>query len=99
MAMLPTRSCRISPLKICETSPMPRVLVKLPAVAGDDAGAFLAAMLQGVKAVVSQFGGVGMAENAEDAAIMFWIIVICIAPSLNFRRRGRNAQAKKKVTP
>jgi hypothetical protein len=48
---------------------------KLFAVAGDDAGAFLAAMLERVKAVVREFGGVGMAKNAEDAAIMFGVIL------------------------
>ena len=50
------------------------MLVKFPLVAGDDAGAFLAAMLQRVKAVVGQFGGVRMAENAEHTAIMFGIM-------------------------
>jgi hypothetical protein len=48
------------------------------AVAGDDAGAFLAAVLEGVEAVVRQIGGVGMAVNAEHAAVMFWIIVFRI---------------------
>ena len=51
------------------------VLVELAVVAGDDAGAFLAAMLERVKAVVREFGGVGMAKNAEDAAIMFGVIL------------------------
>ena len=36
-------------------------------------------MLQRVKAVVGQFGGVRMAENAEDAAIMFGIMPASIA--------------------
>jgi hypothetical protein len=44
-------------------------------VAGDDAGAFLAAMLEGIKAIVGKFGGVRMAENAEDTTIMFGIIL------------------------
>ena len=52
------------------------VLVKFPVVAGDDAGAFLPAMLQGVKAVISQLGGIRMAENAEDSAVMFGIILL-----------------------
>ena len=50
------------------------MLVKFPLVAGDDARAFLPAMLERVKSVVSQFGGVRMAENAEDSAVMFGII-------------------------
>ena len=50
------------------------VLAELLAVAGDDARALLAAVLQGVEAVVGEFGGVGMAVNAKDAAIMFGIV-------------------------
>ncbi len=38
------------------------------AVERDDAGRFLAAMLEGVEAERRDGGGVGMAENAEDAA-------------------------------
>ena len=49
--------------------------VELLAVGGDDARAFLAAMLQRVEAVVSQLRGVRMAVNAEDAAIMFRIVI------------------------
>jgi hypothetical protein len=41
--------------------------------AGDNARALLTAMLEGVEAVVRQFGGVGMTVNAEDTAIMFRI--------------------------
>src|SRR4051812_36583321 len=44
-------------------------------LAGDDAGAFLAAMLQGIQAVVCEFSGVGMAINAEHTAVVFWIVV------------------------
>ena len=40
------------------------------AVVGDDAGGFLAAMLQGVEAERGDGGGVGMAEDAEDAAFL-----------------------------
>jgi hypothetical protein len=46
---------------------------KIFSVAGDDAGAFLAAMLEGIKAVVHEFGSIGMTENAEDTAVMFGI--------------------------
>lgn len=48
---------------------------KLFAVTGDDAGAFLAAMLERIEAVVRQFGGVRMSENAEDTTIMFGVIL------------------------
>src|SRR5947209_13744635 len=47
------------------------MLAKMPAIGGHNTGAFLAAMLQGVKPVVSQFGRVRVAVNAEYAAIMF----------------------------
>ena len=40
------------------------------AVEGDDAGGFLAAVLQGVQAERGDGGGVGMAENAEHAAFL-----------------------------
>ena len=51
------------------------VLAEISAVTGDDAGAFLSTMLQRVKSVVSEFGGVRMTENAEHAAIMFGIML------------------------
>ncbi len=40
------------------------------AVEGDDAGGFLAAVLQGVEAEGGDRRGLGMAENAEDAAFL-----------------------------
>ena len=40
------------------------------AVARDDAGAFLPAMLQGEEPVVGQNGGVRMTEHAEEPALM-----------------------------
>jgi hypothetical protein len=50
------------------------VLEKFSFVAGDDAGAFLAAMLERVKTVVGEFRGIRVAENAEHAAVMFGIV-------------------------
>src|SRR6516164_4135228 len=47
--------------------------VKLLAVAGNDARALLAAMLESVQTVISQFRGVWVTKNAEYAAIMFGI--------------------------
>jgi hypothetical protein len=32
-------------------------------------------MLQRIKAVVRQLGGVGMAKNAEHATIVFWVML------------------------
>jgi hypothetical protein len=43
----------------------------LCAVGRSDAGAFLSAVLQGVQAEVGQVGGFGMAEDAEDTALVF----------------------------
>ena len=42
----------------------------LAAIAGDDAGAFLAAVLQGVEPEVDELGGVLVAEHAADAAFV-----------------------------
>jgi hypothetical protein len=56
------------------------VLVEFPFVAGDNAGAFLPAMLQCVKTIVSEFGGIRMAENAEHAAIVFGIVLLLHRP-------------------
>jgi len=51
------------------------VRVELLPVRGDDSGALLAAMLESVKAIVRQFGGVRMPVNAEDSAIMFGVLL------------------------
>jgi hypothetical protein len=45
-------------------------------VAGDDAGAFLAPMLERIESVVGQFRGIRVAENAEHTAIMFGVILL-----------------------
>ena len=45
------------------------------AVGGRDAGAFLAAVLQGVKAEVRQIGSFGVPEDAEDPALVLELIV------------------------
>ena len=46
----------------------PALAVEAAAVEGDDAGGFLAAMLQGVQAERGDGGGFGVAEDAEHAA-------------------------------
>jgi hypothetical protein len=51
------------------------VLVKITAIARDDAGALLAPMLQGVKPVVGQFRGIRVPENAEDTAVMLRVVL------------------------
>ena len=45
------------------------------AIADDDPGALLSAMLQGIKAIVRQFCCVRMPVNAKNTAIMFRIIL------------------------
>ena len=49
--------------------------MEVAAVVGDDAGGFLAAMLQGVQAERGQGGGVLVAEDAEDAAFLAQAVV------------------------
>jgi hypothetical protein len=44
-------------------------------VEGDDAAGFLAAVLQGVQPERSGRAGVGMAEDAEDAALVMEVII------------------------
>ena len=50
--------------------------VEMVAVEGDDAGGFLAAMLQGVQAERGDRCGIGMAENAEHAAFLVQAVVV-----------------------
>ena len=47
----------------------------LPLYGADVGFADMSEVLQGVKAVVGQLRGVGMAVNAEDAAVMFRIVI------------------------
>ena len=42
--------------------------MELTAIIRNDAGGFLAAMLEGVKAKRRNSGGIGVIENSEDAA-------------------------------
>ena len=50
--------------------------MKALAVVGDDAGGFLAAMLEGVKAERGDGGGVGVAEDAEDPAFFAQAVAV-----------------------
>ena len=50
------------------------VLAELPAVTGDDAGAFLAAVLEGVEAEVGKFGCVWVSKNPKDATVVFGVV-------------------------
>jgi hypothetical protein len=49
--------------------------MELRAVAGDDAGGFLAAMLQGIKSEIGEVCRFGVAEDAEDTTLVVEVIV------------------------
>ena len=55
------------------------------AIVGDDAGGFLAAMLQRVQAERGDGGGIRMAENAEHAAFLAQAIGIRVKFGLDRR--------------
>jgi hypothetical protein len=69
---------------------------KLAAVTGDNAGAFLAAVLQGIKAVISKFGGIGMTKNAEDTTVMFGIDLHRAYAEFS-QKKWRSATGKRKL--
>jgi hypothetical protein len=50
--------------------------VKLPAVVGDDAACFLAAMLEGVQAERGDCGGIGVPKNTKDPAFLAESVVV-----------------------
>ena len=51
------------------------VFTELLAVAGHEARAFLAAMLQRVQSVIGQLGGIRMPEDTEHTAVMLGVIL------------------------
>ncbi len=51
------------------------VEIEFRAVARDDAGGFLPAMLQGVEAEIGEIRGFGMAKDAEDATVVVEVVV------------------------
>ncbi len=65
------------------------VAVKDVAVPGDDAGGFLAAMLKRVQAQRGEGRGIGMAGDAEHAALVVEMIVVVPRQRL---RHGHNPQ-------
>ncbi len=70
--------------------------VELLAVARDDAGRLLAAMLERVKPEVRDVGGLGMAEDTEDAARVVEVVVVvqpCRRTSAWVPRRIENDDA------
>jgi hypothetical protein len=49
--------------------------VEFVAVAGDDAGGFLAAMLERIEAEIHEFCGFGVTEDSYDAAVVVEVVV------------------------
>src|SRR5713101_392392 len=60
------------------------VEMKLRAVAGDDAGGFLSAMLQRIKPEIGEIGGFRMAENAEYTTLVVEMIVENVDSAAHF---------------
>src|SRR5439155_15440091 len=68
------------------------VRAELPAIASDDAGTLLPAMLQGIEAIVSQFSGIRMAENAENTAIVLWIVLHLLFAQRKFAQKNPSSR-------
>jgi len=51
--------------------------IELAGIVGDDAGGFLAPVLQGMQAQHRVGGGIAAAENAKDAAFFVELVAIC----------------------
>ena len=70
--------------------PLATLRVEPDAVESDDAGGFLAAMLQGVQPKGGNRGGVGMIEDAEDAALLAQPVAVRVEAAAFARRvQGR----------
>jgi hypothetical protein len=57
------------------------VEVEFRAVAGDDAGGFLPAMLQGVETEIGEIGSFGMSEDTEYTTLVMKVIVENVLPA------------------
>src|SRR5438128_404019 len=63
--------------------------VKFGAVARDDAGRFLAAVLERIEAEIDEFSGFGVAENSNDAAMVVEVVVEYAVRTHRFRLSSR----------
>ena len=72
------------------------VHVQVRAVGRGDASRFLPAMLQRVEAEIGQLRGLGMAENAEDAAV---IVEVIVRRGCGFRSSLRSRCAFRAIAP
>ena len=68
--------------KMVANQPLPALRVKPHAVVSDDARGFLAAMLQSMEAKRGDGGGVGMIENAKDAALLAQSVAVRVEAGL-----------------
>ena len=71
------------------TCPIARDMRMLLAVGGGDAGALLPAVLQRVEAEVGEVGGLGVPEDAEDAALVFEFVAWRSRIAAFYACRGR----------
>jgi len=74
-------------------------LMEALAIEGDDAGCFLAAMLQGMQAERGQRRGVGMAENAENAAFFMQRIAVDLFLESGLRKLGMRKRLNHPACP
>ena len=77
----PAALSSVCSLKASATWPIARDSRMRSPSAGGDAGALLPAMLQRVEAEVGEVGGLGMPEDAENAALVFEFVAWSLAPS------------------
>jgi hypothetical protein len=74
------------------------VRVELLAVARDDAGRLLSAVLERVEAEVREVGGLGVPEDAEDAARVVEVVVVLVArDTVRLVRRVEDDEATRSV--
>src|SRR5258708_15018118 len=72
---VPDQAVKYFSIKDLRNQSHPTMHAELFSVRYHNAGALLAAMLQRVQPVVGQFGGIGVAVNTENAAIVFGVIL------------------------
>ena len=75
--------------EVIADQPLPALRVEPDAVESDDAGGFLAAMLQGMQPERDNRRGVGVIENAKDAAFLAQPVAVRVEAAFARRVRGR----------
>ena len=77
--------------EVIANQPLAALRVEPHAVESDDAGGLLAAMLQGMQAERGNGGGVGMVENAEDAALLAQSVAVGVEARLRLARSAASS--------